>query len=102
MKNKTISQQVPSKTKVNTILREIPYTELLTTLDSIRNLQIAMQQLTVVLGNEPIEVIVQTQLAMTKFISEITQSFAVRSKQNTREAMQNWENEGGRIEYASV
>jgi hypothetical protein len=102
MKNKAISQQAPSKTKVNTILREIPYTELLTTLDSFSNLQTAMQQLTAVLGNEPIEVITQSQSTLTKFSNELIQSFVVRYMRNNREAVRNWENEGGRIEYASV
>ena len=99
MKNKTIRPLEVSEIGLNTILQEIPYSELLTMLESIRSLQTAMHQLTVVLGNESIEVITETQSALRKLRNEISRVFASRYTQNYGKAMQNWENEGGRIEY---
>ena len=102
MTNNENIQQKPSKIEAKTTLRELPNSELLTTLDHIRSLQETLHRLASILDRDAIESMVVTQLALTKFSNEIIQVFAVRYIQNNREAVQNWENEGGKIVYASV
>mgnify|MGYP000067755537 CR=1 FL=1 len=102
MTNKAIIQREPSKIEANKTLLELPNSELLTTLDRIRSLQTTLYRLASILNGDSIEGMVVTQLALRKLSNEIIQVLAFRYMQNNREAVQNWENEGGKIVYASV
>lgn len=102
MTNNESIQQKPSKIEAKTTLRELPNSELLTTLDRIRSLQTTLYRLASILDGDSIEVMVVTQLALRKLGNEIIQVFAFRYLQNNREALQIWENEGGRVVYAAV
>jgi hypothetical protein len=102
MRNKASIQLESSKIEADTSLLEISNSELLTTLNNIRSLQMTLYRLASILDGDASEVLTVTQSALKKISDEIIQVFAFRYMQNNQEALQNWENEEGKIVYASL
>ena len=100
MKNKENIQQKPSKIEADTTSLAITNSELLITLDRIRSLQRTLYRLASILDGNSIEVIIVTQPVLKKFSNDIIQVFVTQYMHNR--ALQTWENEGGRVVYASV
>lgn len=98
MQNEVNTQKSSSKPEANKALMNLPNSEWLTTLHHIHSAQLAMNQFTIVMGNEPIETITQVQATLTSLSNKIIEMFVSGYTQNYREAVQIWENEGGRIE----
>lgn len=102
MTNIEMIQRETSKIEVNKTLLELPNSELLTMLDRIRSLQKTLYHLASLLDGESIEVMAVTQRALKKISNEIIKVFAFRWMKNKRQALQNWENEGGKVDYTST
>lgn len=101
MRKNVIIQLERLQTESDTTLLEIPNSELLTTLNNIRSLQTTLYRLASILDGKSTEILSSTHLALKKLSSDIIQVLAHRYMQNNREALQNWENEGGKVDYPS-
>ncbi|MBZ0301607.1 MAG: hypothetical protein K8J31_17810 [Anaerolineae bacterium] len=53
-------------------------------------------------GAEPTEVVTSTQNLLKILADEINHVLAIKQTQDSRDRLQNWDNEGGRVDYAPV
>jgi hypothetical protein len=94
--------ELSERLEVNTVLVQMPENERAKLLDSIECLQAVLYRFTPLLDSESVAVVTQTQAALETIRAEISLVFALQNTRNSRKQLQNWENEGGRIEFATV
>ena len=91
--------QLEFKRRLGALLSEIHDVELLQALDSVHNLQPLLDRLSTLYAGETIAVIGQIQFAWDDLIEVIT--LKLHKNKTNRKALQNWENEGGMVDYPS-
>ena len=89
--------------QLSAALTQMSEAELKRLLNSIEALQINLSRFVPLLnGAEPIDVVTATQGLLKILSDEITGIFAVKQRIDSRDRLQNWDNEGGRLDYAPV
>ena len=87
--------------QLSAALTQMSEAELKRLLNSIEVLQINLSLFAPLLNRaEPIDVVTATQGLLKILSDEITSIFAVKQKTDSRDRLQNWDNEGGMIKYA--
>ena len=87
--------------QLSAALTQMSEAELKRLLISIEVLQINLSRFVPLLnGAEPIDVVTATQGLLRILSDEINRIFAVKQRTDSRDRLQNWDNEGGRIKYA--
>ncbi len=67
---------------------------------SIDALQTELSRLTPLLRTEPVEVVTTTQSLLKILNDEIVRIFVIKQMKDSRNRIQEWDNEGGRVDYA--
>jgi hypothetical protein len=71
----------------------------ITLLDSIGCLRAVLYRLNSPLDSESVEVVIRTEAALKAIDDKINRIFAFQHPQNSRDQLERWENEGGKIKY---
>lgn len=89
--------------QLSVALAQMSEAELKRLLNSIAALQIDLSRLVALLdGAEPIEAVTVTQRLLNILTDKINSIFAVKQTKDNRGRLQNWDNEGGQLDYAPV
>ena len=89
--------------QLSVALAQMSEAELKRLLNSIAALQIDLSRLVALLdGAEPIEAVTVTQRLLNILTDKINSIFAVKQTKDNRGRLQNWDNEGGQVDYAPV
>jgi hypothetical protein len=89
--------------QLSAALTQMSEAELKRLLNSIEALRIDLSRLVTLLnGAEPIEVITATQSLLKTLSAESNNILAVKRTKDSRGRLQNWDNEGGSVDYAPV
>jgi hypothetical protein len=89
--------------QLSAVLAQMSEADLTRLLNSIEALQIDLSQLVPLLnGAEPIRAITATQDLLKILNNEINGIFAARQPKDSRGGLQNWDNEGGNVDYTPV
>lgn len=73
--------------------------ELKELLDSIMRLRATLCRFIPLLNSQSIEIVAQSCVVVEKIGCEVHQALAVQHLRNSRDQLERWDNEGGRIEY---
>lgn len=93
----------PSKSRVtNATLGQTAEPELARLLDSIESLRAVLCRFAPLLDSESVAVVTRSQATLNTIRDGLNRVFAFEPTQNNQEQLQKWENEGGRIERASI
>lgn len=68
-------------------------------LDNIECLRAVLYRLNSLLDSESVEVVIRTEAALKAIGDEISRVFAFPHPQHSRDQLESWENEGGKIKY---
>lgn len=71
----------------------------ITLLDNIECLRALLYRLNSLLDSESVEVVIRTETALKAIDDKINRIFAFQHPQNSRDQLERWENEGGKIKY---
>jgi hypothetical protein len=89
--------------QMSAALTQMSEAELKHLCNSIDALQIELSRLALLLnGTEPFGVVTVTQSLLKILNDEINQVFPVKQMQDSQSGLQNWDNEGGMVDYAPV
>jgi hypothetical protein len=86
---------------MNAVLVQKADTELRELLDTIEYMRVVLYRFVPILDSESLETVTLTQATLKTISLEISRIFAVQRTQNSRDRLENWDNEGGSIEYNS-
>jgi hypothetical protein len=89
------------KLVMNAVLVQKADTELRELLDTIEYMRVVLYRFVPILDSESLETVTLTQATLKTISLEISRIFAVQRTQNSRDRLENWDNEGGSIEYNS-
>jgi hypothetical protein len=96
--NKLVENQ-----QLSAVLTQKSEADLKRLLNSIETLQIDLSRLVPLLSEaELVEVVTATQGLLKILNDEISVVFAVKQAKDSQGRLQNWDNEGGRVDYAPV
>jgi uncharacterized protein YmfQ (DUF2313 family) len=70
-----------------------------TLLDNIECLRALLYRVNSLLDSESVEVVIRTETALKAIDDKINRIFAFQHPQNSRDQLERWENEGGKIKY---
>lgn len=86
---------------MNAVLVQKADTELRELLDTIEYMRVVLYRFVPLLDSESLEMVTLTQATLKTISLEISRVFAIQRTQNSRDRLENWDNEGGSIEYNS-
>ena len=100
--NHTSKTELSRSLATNATLGQTVEPELARLLDSIESLRAVLCRFAPLLDSESVEVVTRSQTTLNTIRDGLNRVFAFEPTQNNQELLQNWENEGGRIECASA